>query len=101
MIKDLKQIRTRELKVGDYLINLGMVLEIEQNADDYSVVVGVHEKQVFKFFPGAELLIIENAIVDGPMEYLLSPGLRDTLKSMFKTKRIDIKSKTSLNGNER
>lgn len=35
MIEDLKQICAKDLKIGDYLINLGTVREIEKKRDHY------------------------------------------------------------------
>ncbi|QDW25153.1 hypothetical protein FFJ24_010155 [Pedobacter sp. KBS0701] len=90
MTENLKQIKAKDLKVGNYLINLGQVQDIDKDPDYYHVVIVKHnEKQRYKFLPGEDLLIFEYIIVDGPMEFLLSSRMRDTLKSMFTTTRIE------------
>jgi hypothetical protein len=56
---NLKEIKINELKVGDTLINLGQVLEIEEKSDYLFIVISRHnEKQVFKFSPIENLVIL-------------------------------------------
>ncbi|WP_316846883.1 hypothetical protein [Pedobacter psychrodurus] len=92
MIENLKQIKAKDLKVGNYLANLGVVQEIEIKNDNHAVVLRINnEKHIFNFLPGRDLIIIENVIVDEPMEHLLSPGIRSSLKNLFETKRVEVK----------
>ncbi|TKC03896.1 hypothetical protein [Pedobacter frigoris] len=47
-----------ELRVGDQLINLGPVLEINELADSFSLVIDrMQERQVWRFNKDEELLI--------------------------------------------
>ncbi|MDQ0966840.1 hypothetical protein QFZ20_002243 [Flavobacterium sp. W4I14] len=92
MIKNLKQIKARDLKIGNYLVNLGLVQEIEIKPDCDTVVLKINNEQhTFNFLPGSDLIIIENVIIDEPMGYLLSPGIRNSVRNIFETKRVEIK----------
>ncbi|GAA4213065.1 hypothetical protein GCM10022289_44720 [Pedobacter jeongneungensis] len=94
MTENLKQVKAKDLKAGNYLINLGQVHQIDKDSDYYHVLITKHnEKQVYKFLPGEELLIFEHVIADGPMEFLLSSGIKDTMKSMFTTIRVETEVK--------
>lgn len=55
---NLKEIKINELKVGNTLINLGQVLEIEEKSECFFVVIARNnEKQVFKFLSDVILII--------------------------------------------
>ncbi|MBT2559776.1 hypothetical protein J7E50_17790 [Pedobacter sp. ISL-68] len=101
MIEDIKKVEAKDLKIGNYLINLGLVREIEQNADYYIITIRIkNEKHVLKFMPGEQLLIMENVIVDDYSEYLISVPMINLAKDMFKTKRIHIAKKVDLKPNK-
>ncbi|ANF50364.1 hypothetical protein A0O34_07475 [Chryseobacterium glaciei] len=87
MIEDIKKVEAKDLKIGNYLINLGLVRKIEQDGDYYIITIK-NEKHVLKFMPGEQLLIMENVIVDDPSEYLTSLRMINVAKDMFKTKRV-------------
>ena len=55
---NLKEINVKDLKIGNTLINLGEVLEIEDHPSYYSIVIlRNNEKQVHKFFIGQKVVI--------------------------------------------
>lgn len=46
----LIQIPVSDFKPGDYLVNLGNILEIEEREDNYIIIIDrMDEKQVLKF----------------------------------------------------
>ena len=54
----MKKINLKDLKIGDTLLNLGEVLEIEEHPVFYSIVIfRNNEKQVFKFLEKQKLFI--------------------------------------------
>jgi len=58
---DLLQIHIKELKVGNHIVNLGKVLEIEPSEYSYSIVIErLNQKQVFKFDSNEMLYINKN-----------------------------------------
>lgn len=47
-----------ELRTGDSILNLGEVLEIEENAETYAIIIlRMNQKQVFKFEKDISLYI--------------------------------------------
>lgn len=89
MFENLIQVSIKNLKVGNILINLGEVLEIEKQSNCFSVVISRNnEKQVFKFFEDQKLLIVKhNILVDDPTNYLLSDKVKPLVESMFTISR--------------
>ncbi|ALR29244.1 hypothetical protein ATE47_01280 [Chryseobacterium sp. IHB B 17019] len=82
------------LQIGNYIINLGRVHEIDKDFDYYHITIAkFNETQIHKFLPGEELIIFEHVIVDDPMEFLLSSAMRDNMKSMFTTTRAEFETK--------
>lgn len=59
---NIKEINVNALEIGNILINLGKVLEIEEQPTCYSVVITRNkEKQVFKFSLNENLTIIDKS----------------------------------------
>ncbi|ANF49053.1 hypothetical protein A0O34_00095 [Chryseobacterium glaciei] len=100
MIEGIKKVEAKDLKIGNYLINLGLIRKIEQDGDYYIITIRIkNEKHVLKFMPGEQLLIMENVIVDDPSEYLTSLRMINLAKDIFKTKRVHIDKKADLKPN--
>lgn len=61
----MKELNIKDLKVGDTLVNLGQVLEIEEKSGCFFIVIARNnEKQVFKFFSDVHLVITGNVSTD-------------------------------------
>ncbi len=55
----LKTIPLSELKVGEILVNLGELLEIEEQEEYFTLVISrIGEKQVFKFEKDAFVMVL-------------------------------------------
>lgn len=59
----LKEISMASLKTGDLIINLGEVLEIDEQVNIYSIVVfRNNQKQVFTFSKTDQLLVRQKTV---------------------------------------
>lgn len=60
--QNLKTIPISNLSIGDSLINLGIVLEILERHDCYSLVIDrMEERQVWKFNKTEDLMVIKES----------------------------------------
>lgn len=57
-LQEYKHIEIKEVRRGDFIVNLGKVLEIEESSNLFSIVIlRLNRKEVYEFEKGAILLI--------------------------------------------
>lgn len=68
-----EEIRTDKLKVGEYIVNLGSILEIEEEELCFSMVIErMNQRQVFRFNKTDVLLIKKDALFNESISSSLS-----------------------------